>query len=65
MKKEKSIYGGKWKWIVGHQNINWMQIKAESLILEGNPKDMICEICEEMNVDLLIVGSRGLGKIKR
>ncbi|XWS43297.1 hypothetical protein CRYUN_Cryun16bG0090800 [Craigia yunnanensis] len=40
-------------------------IKAESVILEGNPKHMICEISEEMNVDLLIVGSRSLGKIKR
>ncbi|OMO51900.1 Universal stress protein A [Corchorus capsularis] len=40
-------------------------IKAETLILEGDPKDKICEISEEMNVDLLVVGSRGLGKIKR
>ncbi|XP_022744518.1 universal stress protein PHOS34-like [Durio zibethinus] len=48
-----------------HQNINLMQIKAETLILEGNPKVMICEISEEMNVGLLIIGSRGLGKIKR
>ncbi|WRX24724.1 UspA - like 10 [Theobroma cacao] len=39
-------------------------IKAESLILEGDPRDMLCEISEQMNADLLIVGSRGLGKTK-
>ncbi|XVF76013.1 hypothetical protein PTKIN_Ptkin13bG0233400 [Pterospermum kingtungense] len=40
-------------------------IKAETLILEGDPKDKICEISEQMNIDLLVVGSRGLGKIQR
>ncbi|CAI9268199.1 unnamed protein product [Lactuca saligna] len=41
------------------------KIKAETLILEGNPKQMICEAVEEMHFDLLVVGSRGLGAIKR
>ncbi|WRX24723.1 UspA - like 10 [Theobroma cacao] len=59
--KDMSIYEGKWN----HQNIKLMQIKAETLILEGDPTDMICDISEQMNVDLLVVGSRGLGKIKR
>ncbi|KAM7261769.1 hypothetical protein ACFE04_020846 [Oxalis oulophora] len=40
-------------------------VKAESLILTGDPKDMICEAVEELHVDLLVVGSRGLGRIKR
>ncbi|XWS43298.1 hypothetical protein CRYUN_Cryun16bG0090900 [Craigia yunnanensis] len=40
-------------------------IKAEALILKGDPKIMSCEISEQMNVDLLIVRSRGLGKIQR
>ncbi|KAJ8900129.1 hypothetical protein K2173_024245 [Erythroxylum novogranatense] len=40
-------------------------IKAETLILEGDPKDMICQATEQMHVDLLVIGSRGLGKIKR
>ncbi|XP_061954198.1 universal stress protein A-like protein isoform X1 [Populus nigra] len=40
-------------------------IKAESLILEGEPKDKICQATEQMQVDLLVLGSRGLGKIKR
>ncbi|KDP21924.1 hypothetical protein JCGZ_03062 [Jatropha curcas] len=40
-------------------------VKAESLILEGDAKDMICKATEQMQVDLVVVGSRGLGKIKR
>ncbi|XP_024924825.1 universal stress protein PHOS34 isoform X1 [Ziziphus jujuba] len=40
-------------------------VKAETLILDGDPKDMICQASEQMNVDLLVLGSRGLGKIKR
>ncbi|KAL5808534.1 hypothetical protein ACOSQ3_029225 [Xanthoceras sorbifolium] len=40
-------------------------VKAETLIVEGDPKDKICELAEQMHIDLLVVGSRGLGKIKR
>ncbi|VVA97322.1 unnamed protein product [Arabis nemorensis] len=41
------------------------QIRTETLVIEGEAKDMICEAAEQMHVDLLVVGSRGLGKIKR
>ncbi|KAH0725351.1 hypothetical protein AABB24_000596 [Solanum stoloniferum] len=40
-------------------------VKAETLILDGDPKDMICQAAHELHADLLVVGSRGLGKIKR
>ncbi|XP_057498026.1 uncharacterized protein LOC130782653 [Actinidia eriantha] len=40
-------------------------VKAETLILQGDPKDMICQAAEQMQVDFVVVGSRGLGKIKR
>ncbi|XP_030484305.1 universal stress protein A-like protein isoform X1 [Cannabis sativa] len=40
-------------------------VKAETLILEGEPKDKICNATEQMHMDLLVVGSRGLGTIKR
>ncbi|KAF2544309.1 hypothetical protein F2Q68_00032894 [Brassica cretica] len=40
------------------------QIRTETLVLEGEAKDMICQAVEQMHVDLLVVGSRGLGKIK-
>ncbi|GLT96290.1 hypothetical protein SLE2022_139250 [Rubroshorea leprosula] len=38
---------------------------TEALSLNGNPKDEICQAIEQKHADLLIVGSRGLGKIKR
>ncbi|KAF5823489.1 putative universal stress protein A [Helianthus annuus] len=41
------------------------KVKSETLILEGNPKEMLCQAVEEMHFDLLVVGSRGLGAIKR
>ncbi|XP_019179149.1 PREDICTED: uncharacterized protein LOC109174370 isoform X2 [Ipomoea nil] len=40
-------------------------VKAETLVLEGDPKDKLCRAAEEMSVDLLVVGSRGLGNITR
>nr|GLL46772.1 uncharacterized protein LOC109174370 isoform X3 [Ipomoea trifida] len=40
-------------------------VKAETLVVEGDPKDKICQAAEEMRVDLLVVGSRGLGNITR
>ncbi|KAK4581871.1 hypothetical protein RGQ29_025151 [Quercus rubra] len=40
-------------------------VKAETLVLDGDPKDMICHAAEQMHADLLVVGSRGLGQIKR
>ena len=42
-----------------------MQIKVEILVLEGDPKEKICQATEQMHVDLLILGNRNLGKIKR
>ncbi|GFQ02487.1 universal stress protein a-like protein [Phtheirospermum japonicum] len=41
------------------------KVKAETLVLQGDPKDKICQAAEELHVDLVVVGSRGLGAIKR
>ncbi|KAI3512034.1 hypothetical protein L1887_19197 [Cichorium endivia] len=41
------------------------KIKAEFLVLKGKPKEILVEAVEQMDVDLLVVGSRGLGQIKR
>ncbi|KAJ0817795.1 putative universal stress protein A family [Helianthus annuus] len=41
------------------------KIKAECLVLKGKPKEILVEAVEQMNIDLLVVGSRGLGQIKR
>ncbi|CAL0299474.1 unnamed protein product [Lupinus luteus] len=40
-------------------------VKAESMILKGDPREMICQAVEQIQVDLLIIGSRGLGMLKR
>lgn len=34
-------------------------------MLKGKPKEILVEAVEQMDVDLLVVGSRGLGQIKR
>lgn len=41
------------------------KVKTETLIAEGDPKDKICQLAEQLHVDLLVMGSRGLGKIQR
>ncbi|KAF3611038.1 hypothetical protein DY000_02050862 [Brassica cretica] len=41
------------------------EIRSETLVFEGEAKEIICQAVEQMHVDLLVVGSRGLGKIRR
>ncbi|KAK9715903.1 hypothetical protein RND81_06G197600 [Saponaria officinalis] len=41
------------------------KVRAETLILEGDPKEEICKAIEQTHVDMLVIGSRGLGQIKR
>ncbi|KAK1313726.1 hypothetical protein QJS10_CPA06g01964 [Acorus calamus] len=41
------------------------QVEVDTVVLEGDPKEMICQAAEEHRAALLIVGSRGLGNIKR
>jgi nucleotide-binding universal stress UspA family protein len=41
------------------------EVDALTAIAEGDPKDAICEAAEKLHADLLVVGSRGLGMVKR
>ncbi|CAO2826120.1 unnamed protein product [Amaranthus hypochondriacus] len=41
------------------------EIKAEAISLRGDPKEEICQAADQKQVDLLVVGSRGLGMLKR
>src|SRR5437667_11518222 len=38
-------------------------VRVQSRILSGNIVDKICECAEEVNADIVLVGSRGLGNI--
>ncbi|CAO2826119.1 unnamed protein product [Amaranthus hypochondriacus] len=40
------------------------EIKAEAISLRGDPKEEICQAADQKQVDLLVVGSRGLGMLK-
>ncbi|PIA54172.1 hypothetical protein AQUCO_00900612v1 [Aquilegia coerulea] len=40
-------------------------IKAETIVCDGDPKDMICQMAEQTHPDIVVVGSRGFGKLKR
>ncbi|KAH9737772.1 Usp domain-containing protein [Citrus sinensis] len=42
-----------------------VMVNAQTLILDGDARDVICQAVEQMHIDLLVVGSRGLGKVKR
>lgn len=38
--------------------------KTESLIIEGRPADVICEQAKSLGIDLIIMGTRGRGKLQ-
>lgn len=38
---------------------------AETITEEGDPKTAICNVVQKLNVNMLVVGESGLGKIKR
>ncbi|GJM96624.1 hypothetical protein PR202_ga22404 [Eleusine coracana subsp. coracana] len=40
-------------------------VHATVAVVEGDAKEAICEAVERMHAGLLVLGSRGLGKIKR
>lgn len=40
-------------------------IKARTILKEGNPPDTIVKIAQEEGFDMIVVGSRGLGGLKK
>ncbi|CAI0406001.1 unnamed protein product [Linum tenue] len=41
------------------------KVTVKSQVVIGDPKDKICEVVESLNADLLVMGSRDFGAIKR
>ncbi|KDP29423.1 hypothetical protein JCGZ_18344 [Jatropha curcas] len=40
-------------------------VSAEIITEEGDPKSAICNVVQKLNISMLVLGERGLGKIKR
>jgi nucleotide-binding universal stress UspA family protein len=41
------------------------QVDATAAVVEGDAKEAVCHAVEQFQAGLLVLGSRGLGKIKR
>ena len=42
-----------------------LQVNVKTNVVVGDPKEKICEAVQNLNVDLLVMGSRAFGPIKR
>jgi nucleotide-binding universal stress UspA family protein len=40
-------------------------LSIKTLLLQGNPASIILDYCKKENFDLVIMGSRGMGKFKQ
>ena len=40
-------------------------LKVETVVENGDPRDVICQVATRLNVDVLVMGSHGYGMIKR
>ncbi|KAG9138714.1 hypothetical protein Leryth_021023 [Lithospermum erythrorhizon] len=45
--------------------LNNDEIKVETMAEYGDPRDVICQVAERMNVDVVVMGSHGYGLIQR
>jgi nucleotide-binding universal stress UspA family protein len=59
------------KWESGGKNLasaiqflNLDPAKVTAMLREGDPKDIVCKVAEEIDSDLIIMGSRGLKRIQ-
>jgi len=39
--------------------------QAETTVVRGHPKDLICQLAQDRGVDLIVMGSRGLGTLRQ
>ena len=45
------------------QSLNLDPDRAAAILRQGEPKDVVCKVAEELNTDLIIMGSRGLKRL--
>ncbi len=46
------------------QSVNLDPSQVSAILRQGDPKDVVCQVAEEMNADLIIMGSRGLKRLQ-
>ncbi|MBD1851146.1 universal stress protein [Leptolyngbya sp. FACHB-711] len=46
------------------QTLNLDPAQVNAVLREGDPKDIVCRVAEEIDTDLIIMGSRGLKRIQ-
>ncbi|OKH24519.1 universal stress protein UspA [Hydrococcus rivularis NIES-593] len=46
------------------ENVQLDPTKVSTMLRQGDPKDTVCQVAEEINADLIIMGSRGLKRLE-
>jgi len=46
------------------QSLNLDPSHVSSILRQGEPKDVVCQVADEINADLIIMGSRGLKRLQ-
>ncbi|WP_016952453.1 universal stress protein [Anabaena sp. PCC 7108] len=46
------------------QSLNLDPSQVSSILRQGDPKDVVCQVAEEVDADLIIMGSRGLKRLQ-
>jgi nucleotide-binding universal stress UspA family protein len=42
-----------------------LKVEVKTKVVVGDPKDKICEVTAELKADLLVMGCRAFGPVKR
>lgn len=46
------------------QSLNLKPTEVSTILRQGDPKDVVCAVAEEIQTDLIVMGSRGLQKLR-
>ena len=46
------------------QSLNLDPSQVSSILRQGDPKDVVCQVADEIDADLIIMGSRGLKRLQ-